>query len=100
MDDALPNCGCAISITIAVTIPMNRRTCVVNATVPPAGNDVPDNRTTDAYRNGCSAMARTIAATIATNCPKIVPHAIPKPISSVPTIAAFQSMCRELNRPA
>lgn len=92
MDDALPNCGCATSTTIAATTPMNRHTCADNATAPRAGNDAPDNRTTDAYRNGCSAMAKTIAATTATNCPKTVRRATPTPTSSAPTIDAFQSM--------
>lgn len=100
MDDALPSCGCAISITIAVMIPMNRRTCADNATARQAGNVVLANRTTAAYRNGYSAMAKTIAATTVMNCPKIVPPATPTPISSVPTTDAFQSMFNSIRVPS
>lgn len=94
MDDALPSCGCAISIMIVVMIPMNPLTCVDNATAPPAGSDALVNRTTDASRNGCSAMAKMIVAITVMNYQKIARLATPKLISSVPTIDAFRSKCR------
>lgn len=90
-DDALPNYGCAISIMIAETIPMNRRTCAVNVIAPPVGNVALANRTIAAFRNGCSAMAKTIVGIIVMNYQKIVQFAKRKPISSVRTTDAFQS---------
>lgn len=75
-------------------IPMSPLICAANATAPPAGSDAPVNRTTDASRNGCSAMAKMIVAITVMSCQKIVQLATPKLISSVPTIDAFQSKCR------
>lgn len=89
-DDAYQNCGCAISITIAATIPTSRLTCAGSVTVPTAGNAVLVGRTIGVYRNGCSAMARTIVATDRTNCPKIAPNATKPATSSVRIIAVYQ----------
>lgn len=104
-----------ISTTIAVMIPMNQLTCAVNVTVLPVGNDALASQTIDAFRNGCSAMARTIVVItgetkifsfcsvnsnvllnsifhrLATNWQKIAQSAIRKPISNARTIDAFPS---------
>lgn len=76
---------------IAVTTLTNRPTCVDNAIAQPVGNVVPANQITDAFRSGCSATEKMIVAIIVTNCPKTVPFAMGKPISSVPIIVVFQS---------
>lgn len=61
-DAAFQNCGCAILTTIAVTTPMNQRTCADKRTAPLAGRDVQVDPTTDAFQNGCSAMEKTTVA--------------------------------------
>lgn len=91
MPDAFRNCGCAISTTTAVTTQTNRPTCVDNVIVQPVGNVARVNRITVAFRNGCSATEKMIAVITVTNCRKTVPFVMAKPISSVPTIAVFQS---------
>lgn len=72
-------------------IRMNQRICVANETVQLVGNVAPANRTIDAFRNGCSVMEKTIVATTAMNCQKIVQCATARPTSSAPTTDAFQS---------
>lgn len=88
---AYRNCGCATLTMTVVTIRMNLRTCAVNVIARLDGNVVLANRTIVAFRNGCSAMERTIVVTTATNYRKIVQLATRKPISSAPTIVAYQS---------
>lgn len=91
MADALPNFGCVTLIMIAVMIPMNLLTCVVNEIVQQDGRDALDNRTIVAFLNGFSVMVKMIAEITAMNCQKIVQFVIPKLISNVPIIDAFQS---------
>lgn len=83
MDVASRNCGCATLITTAVMIPMSRRTCADTGTAPKDGNVALVVLTTDAFRNGCSVMERTIVVTIPMNLRRIVPSAIPILISCV-----------------
>jgi len=90
-DVAYRNCGCATLITIAVMIPMSQLTCADRETAQPAGRDVLDNQTIDAYQNGCSVMAKTIAETTATNCQKTVQFVNRKLTSSATTIAASRN---------
>lgn len=44
-------------------IRMSQLTCAANATVLLDGNDAQDNRTIDAFQNGCSVMEKMIAET-------------------------------------
>lgn len=91
MDDAYRNFGCVTSITIAVMILMNQRTCVVKETVQLAGRDVLDSQIIVAFPSGFSVMEKTIVVTTAMSCQKTVPSANPKLTSSVRTIVAFPS---------
>ena len=65
-------CGCAISITIAETIPMSRHICVDNGIVRTAGNGVRVRKIIVAYRIGCFAMVKMTVEMVVTNWPKIV----------------------------
>lgn len=71
--------------------PTNQLTCVANATAQPDGRDVPVSQTTDASRNGCFAMEKTIAATTATSCQKTARLVNRIPTSSARTTDAYRS---------
>lgn len=58
------NCGFAILTTIAVMTQTNRPTCADNETVRLDGRGVRERPITGAYRNGCSATVRMIAAMV------------------------------------
>lgn len=96
MDGAFQNYGCVTLTTIAGTILMSQRTCVVRGIAQLDGNDVPVNPTIDASQNGFSAMAKTIVATTVMNFLKIVPCVSLTPTSSVTIIAAFQNNGRAI----
>lgn len=91
MEDVFPSYGCVILTTIAAMIRMSPHTCVGNVTALLDGNVVPDNRTTDAFLNGCSVMEKTIAEITVMNYQKIVPNVQRKRTSSVTTTVVFQS---------
>lgn len=91
MRAAYRNYGCVILIMIVVMIPMSLPICVANGTARPDGNGVPASQTTAAFQNGCFAMAKTIAATIATKHQKTAPYAVLRRITSAPTTDAFRS---------
>lgn len=88
----LRNYGCATLIMTAVMILTSQHTCVDSAIVQLAGNGVQGNRITVVYRNGCSVMEKTIAATTAMNCRKIAQFATVRQTSSAPTTAVYRSM--------
>jgi len=66
------SCGFVILTTIAVTTQTNQLTCVDNGTARLDGKDVRERPITGAYRNGCSATVRMIAATVQTSCQRTV----------------------------
>lgn len=78
-------------------IPMSQLTCAVKEIAQPDGNDALANQTIDVFRNGCSAMAKMIAAITAMNCQRIVQFVILTPISNAQTTDAFQSKCSKIN---
>lgn len=77
--------------SLQATTQMSQLTCAVNETAPLDGNDAQDNQTIDAFQNGCSAMVKMIAVTIAMNCQKIAQFATATLTSNAPTTDAFQS---------
>lgn len=96
MLDAYRSYGCAILITIAVMIPMSLLTCVANVTARPAGNGVLDSQTIAAFQNGCFAMEKTIAATIAMRHQRTAQYAMLRQITSAPTTDASPSEFPEI----
>lgn len=79
---------------IAVMIQMNQHICADNVIVQLDGNGAQVNRTIVAYQNGCSVMAKMIAAITVMNHQKIVRFVVAKQTSSARTIDAFQSKCK------
>lgn len=76
---------------------MSQRTCVANEIVQPVGNVVQDNLTIVVFQNGCSVMAKTIVATIATSYQRIVQNANLIQTLSVEIIDAYQSELKKQN---
>lgn len=91
MDVVFRNCGCAISITIAVMIRMSRLTCAANVTVLRVGNGVPANQIIVVSRNGCSATVKTIVGIIATSCQRTVQNVVRRRTLSAEITDVFQS---------
>lgn len=91
MDVAFQNYGCVISIMIVVMILMSQLICADKEIVQLVGKDVPDNRITVVYQNGCSVMVKMIVVIIVMSFQRIVQHVKMKLISSVAIIGVFQS---------
>lgn len=60
MDVVSRSYGYAIGTMIAVMTVMNQHTCAAKETAQRDGNDVQDNRTIDASRNGYSVMGKMV----------------------------------------
>lgn len=92
------DCGCVISITTAVTTPMNPRTCADRGTAQLDGDVVPDNPTTDVFQNGYSVTAKMTAEMAQMNFQKTVQSVIQKRTLLARTSAAFLSSGSAISR--
>jgi len=101
MVGAYRSCGFAILTTIAVTTQTNRLTCVDNGTARLDGRDVLERPITGAYRNGCSATVKMIAAMVRTSYQRTVRNVKrPQTINAKTTDAYLRDGCVTLKMTA